>query len=91
MSYKIQKGNLVRINPVHCYQNYSQFIKRHIKYAIRWAYKCRPNSNHIYKVLAIHKHCMKDLYDDNKLCIVVEDTVTKQIYLMGEKGLTFVK
>ena len=84
----IKKGDIVRVNSSHCYVSYSQFIWRHLKYAIRWAYKCLPYMNYKYKVKGIYKHCMKDRYDDNKYVVVVENITTKQIFLVGERGVS---
>lgn len=83
----IAKGDIVTIDSSHCYGGYSQFIVRHLQYAIRWAYKSSPHEKYHYEVKGIYKHCMKDKYDENKYVVVVENVLTKQIFLMGEKGI----
>ena len=83
-----KKDDLVEVtNDGHVYISYSQFIKRHLQYAIRWVYKECPNKEHIFKIRGIYNHCMENKYDKNTKCIVIEDLDTKQIYLVGELAL----
>ena len=83
-----KKGDIVEvIHDGHVYISYSQFIKKHLQYAIRWVYKEYPDKDHIFKVRGVYNHCMEDKYDKNKKCIVIEDIDTKQIYLVGELAL----
>ena len=81
------KGTLVKCNPDQCYISYTQFVKRHPQYMARFAYKSYPDTEHVFRVLGIYNHVMEDFYDCNDFVIVVEDTKTKQIFLMGETGL----
>lgn len=84
----IRKGDKVKVGDAdHCYFNYSQFIKLHPQYMLRWAYKTMPNLEHDYTVLGVHHHVMKDPYDNNKTCVVLRDDMTNQIFLIGENGL----
>jgi hypothetical protein len=87
LNKSISKGTLVTCNPDECYISYSQFIKKHPKYAIRFAYKCYPKTDSTYKVLGIYKHVMDDFWDHNDYVIVVESTANRQIFLMGEFGV----
>ena len=83
-----KKNDLVKIvNDDHVYICYSQFIKRHLQYAIRWAYRAYPNTGHIFRVKGVYNHCRKDKYDKNKKCIVIEDQTNHQIFLIGELGI----
>ena len=83
-----KKDDLVEVlNHDHVYISYSQFIKRHLQYAIRWVYKECPELTHVFKIKGIYNHCMSNKYDHNTKCIVIEDLDTKQIYLIGELGL----
>lgn len=88
MMSNFKKGDIVEvINDGHVYISYSQFIKRHLQYAIRWSYKEYPDLNHIFKIKGIYNHCKEDKYDKCTKCIVIEDLDTKQIYLVGELAL----
>lgn len=87
-NYSFDKGSLVACNADHCYISYSQFIKRHPEYAIRFAYKCFPKADAIYRILGVYTHVMEDFWDVNDYVVVVEDTKNRQIFLMGELGLT---
>lgn len=80
-------GDIVSCDADHCYVSYSQFIKRHSKYDLHWAYKCRPSSSSKYKILGIYNHVLEDVYDNNDFVIVVEDVINHQIFLMGECGI----
>ena len=86
----LHKNALVTCNKDHCYISYSQFVKRHPKYAIRFAYKCFPIEDTIYRVLGVYPHVMDDFWDDNDYVVVVESTKNRQIFLMGEQGLIVV-
>lgn len=54
---------------------------------LRWAYKVHPNNNHKFKILKVCKHVMEDKYDKCKWAIIIQDTITKQIFVIGELGL----
>lgn len=82
-----KKGDIVMIDDEFCYGNYSQFIKYHWKYAIRWAYKCMPNKSHLFRVLGVHSHVQDDRFDRQQFVIAVEDIRTRQIFLTGELGI----
>jgi hypothetical protein len=80
-------GDKVTVDKNQIYYSYSQFIKRHQKYAARWQYKCWVNPEGIpLTVIGVHRHVIKDKYDKNKYCIVVQDKY-KRIYLVGETGI----
>ena len=81
-----KRGSQVKCDPDECYVSYSQFIKWHPQYAIRWAYKASPNAGDIFTVLGIYNHVRKDKWDTNKYCVVVRNKI-KQIFLMGENGI----
>lgn len=83
----IKKGDIVKTNRNYCYYSYSQFIIWHPQYAIRWAYKCYPNEEHKFVVKGIYKHVQHDKYDYDRCCVVIQDCITRQIFLMGEHGL----
>lgn len=83
----IEKSDIVTVDGSECYACYTQFIKLHPWYVLRWAYKCLPNEAHRFTVLGIYNYRTMNRYDDNKYCIVVEDCSTKQIFLMGENGV----
>lgn len=84
----VTKGTLVKCNPDECYISYIQFVKRHPQYMARFAYKCYPNTERVFRVLGVYNHVMEDFYDNNDFVVVVEDVWNKQIFLMGEHGLT---
>lgn len=89
MSYIPKRGDKVSVNPEECYISYSQFIKWHPQYAIRWAYKVRPKLQETYTVLGTYRHVMratKTFPDTNKYCVVVQNKI-KQIFLVGEQGV----
>ena len=82
------KGDKVTINPDNCYFSYSQFIKRHPRYAIRWAYKVIPEARETYTVIGVHRHVMSERFDvENTRCVVVQNKI-KQIFLIGNTGVT---
>lgn len=84
----IKKGvDVDIINTGQCYPSYVQLIMRHPQYALRWCYKGRPNKDHVFLVRGVYNHCMEDECDDCKYAVIVEDTSTKQLYIMGELGL----
>jgi hypothetical protein len=83
----IKKDTIVQCNPDHCYISYSQFVRCYPKYKIRFAYKCYPNTEHTYRVLGAYPHVMEDFWDENQFVVVVESTVNRQIFLMGEHGI----
>lgn len=83
----LTKGTIVHCNPEHCYISYTQFVKRHPQYMARFAYKCYPDAEHTFKILGVYNHVLEDFYDCNNYVIVVEDTISKQIFLMGETGI----
>ena len=87
-----RKGDKVTIRNEHCYISYSQFIKWHPKYAIRWAYKVMPeDKDTTYTVLGVHRHVMREKYDkDNTRCVVVQNKI-KQIFLVGNTGVTLLR
>lgn len=87
LNKSIAKGTLVTCNPNECYISYSQFVKKHPKYAIRFAYKCYPKTDDTYRVLGIYKHVMDDFWDHNDYVVVVESITNRQIFLMGELGI----
>ncbi len=68
------------------YFNYTCFFNFHPKFKAKWAYKCYPDITHKFKIKGIYKQKLED-FDTNKYIIVIEDTVTMQIYLIGEKGV----
>ena len=84
-----KKGMLVRIvDDDNVYGAYSQIIKRHPKFAIRWCYKdWSPDTNPLYVVRGVYRHCMRDSHDKCKWCVVIEQVKTQKIYLIGELGL----
>ena len=85
---KFKKGDKIKLSTIdHIYTSYTQMIKRHPWFALRWVYKEFPNIEHDFIIKAIYKHCMKDEYDTNKYCIVIQDVSTMQIYMTGEKGI----
>ena len=69
------------------YGSYSQMIKRHPQYTLRWCYKGKPDTKHLFNVLGVYRHCMSNEHDENKWCVVIQDKFTHQIFLIGEKGL----
>lgn len=83
----LKEGSLVKCDPEQCYISYTQFVKRHPKYMARFAYKCYPRQEHVYKILGVYNHIMEDFYDKNEYVVVVESTTNRQIFLMGECGL----
>jgi hypothetical protein len=85
----IKLGDVVKCDPEHCYISYVQFIKRHSKFDLRWAYKCYPDKKAEYNVLGVYNHVLEDVYDNDDFVIVVENTKTKQIHLMGEHGIHY--
>ena len=86
------KGDRVKlINNDHIYASYTDFIKRHKKYMLKWAYKSRPIITHAFTVLGIHKHVSKRQYDKNDYCIAIQDNTTSQIFLTGETALKKLK
>ena len=78
------------LRPCFCasimYFNYTCFFNLHPKFKAKWAYKCYPDITHKFKIKGIYKEKLED-FDTNKYIIVIEDTVTMQIYLIGEKGV----
>ena len=85
-SLAFERGSLVKCDPDECYISYSQFVKWHPQYAIRWAYKARPSSEDIFTVLGVYNHVRKNRLDENKYCVVVRNKI-KQIFLIGENGI----
>lgn len=88
MGTKFKKGSIVTCNDDHCYISYTQFVKRHPQYSARFAYKCFPYANKTYRIIGIYNHVMEDFWDDNDFVFVVESTQNRQLFLMGELGLT---
>lgn len=88
-----KKGQKVEIiDKGDIYPQYSQIIKRHMKYAIHWAYKdTEPNTTDLYIVKGVYRHCEPDPYDKNNWCVVIENIRTHQIYLIGELGLKMIQ
>ncbi|MCM1214161.1 MAG: hypothetical protein NC548_06525 [Lachnospiraceae bacterium] len=86
---EFEPGSIVKITTnEHIYGSYSQMMKHHPQYALRWAYKVfKADLTHKYIILKIYPHVMKNRYDDNKYCFIIEDTVTRQIFMIGELGL----
>ena len=87
-----KRGDIVSVvDNDQVYFNYSQFIKRHLQYAIRWVYKeypdVEPARRNKYKVLGCYRHVREDRYDNNEWCIVIQSIHSKQIYLIGERGI----
>ena len=84
------KGDIVMVTDNdQVYYNYSQFVKRHPQFAVRWAYKVFPNptNDKFYNVLGCYKHVLPDRYDRNEWCVVIQSEASKQIFLIGERGL----
>lgn len=82
-----RKGDKCTIDPDQVYISYSQFIKRHPKYAIRWAYKVMPKTGEVYEVLGVYRHVMNAADDTkNKRCVVIKNKI-KQIFLIGNTGV----
>lgn len=87
-----KKGDCVEIiDHGQVYVSYSQFIKRHPQFMLRWAYRADPNDRHYFTVLGIYKHVIFDKYDQNKYIVVIQSNVNYQIFLIGETGLTISK
>lgn len=87
----IKKGEIIKLlNDQHIYFTYVDFLKRHPQYAIKWVYREMPNINHDFKVLGIYRNKGKDANDINNYIVVIRDIQTNQIYLTGEKGISFV-
>ena len=87
-----KRGDIISVTDNdQVYFNYSQFIKYHMQYAIRWVYKefpdVEPPRRNRYRVLGCYKHVREDRYDKNKSCIVIQALNSKQIYLIGERGI----
>lgn len=83
--------NVVRLKTDgQTYTNYSQMMKHHPQYALRWAYKSRPNTVDLYQILKIYPHVLPSPYDDNKWCVIVQNLTTRQIYMVGEYALEYV-
>lgn len=72
------------------YLNYSQMMKRHPQYALRWAYKSRPNTSDLYQILKIYPHVLPSAYDENEWCVIIQNLITRQIYMVGEYALEYV-
>ena len=89
-SKPFHKGDMVRItDQSEVYGCYSQMIKRHMQYAIHWAYKdWNPDTKSIYIVRGCYRHCMKDDYDPSEWCVVIEQKDTHRIYLISENGIS---
>lgn|SRR5574344_1548225 len=85
----ITKGCIVHvINAKHCYEKYTKFIIYHPQYMLYWAYHCAPKYGIRYKVLGIYSHVQLDKYDTSEYCVVIQNMSNKQIFLIGENGLT---
>ncbi len=86
----LRTGDTVRIiDADQVYANYSQMMKRHPQFALRWAYKGSPNTADLYRILQIYPHCLADPYDKNDYCVIIQNTTTRQIYMIGECGLEY--
>ena len=84
-------GDTVDVAKDHIYYSYTQFVRRHFKYASRYQYKCWINKEGLpLTVVGVYKHVMKDKYDKNKYVVVVQDKY-KRIYLVGELGIKKIK
>lgn len=82
------KGDLVYCNPDKCYVCYSQFIKRHPKYMLKWAYRTFPKDDMEYVIDGFYKHVMKENYDNDSYVVVVKHKNNGQTFLIGESGLS---
>ncbi len=81
-----KKGELVWVNPDHCLARYSQFAVRHIRYVLRWSYNNFPKTDHMYRIIGIHKTSKGPI-------IVVQDTLCKikkcnPIFFMEVQGVS---
>jgi len=87
----LRAGDLVTITDIgQVYTNYSQMMKRHPQYALRWVYKGLPKSDDTYRILQIYPHCMANSHDKNDYCVIIQNTLTQQIYMIGEYALEYV-
>ena len=89
---EFNKGDKVRLaNNNELYSRYTDFIKRHKKYMLKWAYGSRPIVTHTFTILGIHKHVKKHVFDENNYCVAIQDDVTDQIFLTGDLALKKIK
>ena len=80
-------GDTVTVDNKGLYYSYSQFVKRHPKFAPRWQYKCFINEDGMpLRVVGVYKHVMVDPFDSCNYCVVVKDRYGR-IYLVGENGV----
>ena len=80
-------GDDVSVDEDQLYYCYSQFIKKHKKFADRWQYRRWIDKEHTpLHAVGVYKHVQHDKYDKNKYCVVIEDT-SGRIYLVGETGV----
>jgi len=84
-------GDEVIINQDLIYYSYSQFIKKHPKYAPYWQYKrfVEPTGFPL-TIIGVHNHVLDEIYDKNEYCIAVQDKFNR-IYLVGGSGVRKIK
>lgn len=82
-----KRGDSVYVNPEECYFSYTQFIKRHPKYMLKWSYRSFPKENKIYVIDGFYRHTLNNKYDKNSFVVVVKDGLNGQTFLVGELGL----
>ena len=91
MMLGFKAGDLVKLKTTDStYANYTQMMKRHPQYALRWVYKGFPNTDHLFQILRIYPHVRSNPHDENQWCVIVQDVTTRQIYMVGEYALEYV-